>query len=163
MLATRLRAHLHLPLKVIGALLGADSTTVSHAASLTASLLAGQDQPPAVPPPSIRLRTLDELREYAASHGITIPATSGASAPPHDTVATPDTPETQVTLERLQHRRNRTWDRTSNGQGRLHLNALPIPWVETRDISNAVLFLAPDEARYITGVTLPIDAGSVTK
>ncbi|MGY1690830.1 SDR family oxidoreductase [Geodermatophilus sp. SYSU D01105] len=40
------------------------------------------------------------------------------------------------------------------------LNALPIPWVEPRDISNAVLFLASDEARYITGVTLPVDAGS---
>jgi (+)-trans-carveol dehydrogenase len=43
------------------------------------------------------------------------------------------------------------------------LNALPIPWVEARDISNAVLFLASDEARYITGVTLPVDAGSLTK
>jgi len=43
------------------------------------------------------------------------------------------------------------------------LNALPIPWVEPVDISNAVLFLASDEARYITGVTLPIDAGSTTK
>ena len=43
------------------------------------------------------------------------------------------------------------------------LNALPVPWVEARDISNAVLFLASDEARYITGVTLPVDAGSVTK
>ena len=43
------------------------------------------------------------------------------------------------------------------------MNALPIPWVEPRDISNAVLFLASDEARYITGVTLPVDAGSVTK
>jgi NAD(P)-dependent dehydrogenase (short-subunit alcohol dehydrogenase family) len=43
------------------------------------------------------------------------------------------------------------------------LNALPIPWVEPRDISNAVLFLASDEARYITGVTLPVDAGSVVK
>lgn len=43
------------------------------------------------------------------------------------------------------------------------LNALPIPWVEPRDISNAVLFLASDEARYITGVTLPVDAGAVTK
>jgi (+)-trans-carveol dehydrogenase len=43
------------------------------------------------------------------------------------------------------------------------LNALPIPWVEPRDISNAVLFLASDEARYITGVTLPVDAGSLAK
>jgi len=37
---------------------------------------------------------------------------------------------------------------------------LPIPWVQPEDISNAVLFLASDESRYITGVTLPIDAGS---
>jgi (+)-trans-carveol dehydrogenase len=40
---------------------------------------------------------------------------------------------------------------------------MPIPWVETEDISNAVLFLASDEARYITGVTLPVDAGSSLK
>jgi (+)-trans-carveol dehydrogenase len=40
---------------------------------------------------------------------------------------------------------------------------LPIPWVEPADISNAVLFLASDETRYITGVTLPVDAGSLLK
>jgi SDR family mycofactocin-dependent oxidoreductase len=43
------------------------------------------------------------------------------------------------------------------------LNALPINWVEPRDISNAVLWLASDESRYVTGVTLPIDAGSLIK
>ncbi len=43
------------------------------------------------------------------------------------------------------------------------LNALPIPWVDAVDISNAVLFLASDEARYITGVTLPVDAGANLK
>ncbi len=43
------------------------------------------------------------------------------------------------------------------------LNALPIQWVEAVDISNAVVFLASDEARYITGVTLPVDAGSLVK
>jgi (+)-trans-carveol dehydrogenase len=43
------------------------------------------------------------------------------------------------------------------------LSALPIPWVEPVDVSNAVLWLASDEARYVTGVTLPIDAGSLTK
>ena len=42
-------------------------------------------------------------------------------------------------------------------------NALPIPWAEPIDISNAVLFLASDEARYITGVALPVDAGSLAK
>jgi (+)-trans-carveol dehydrogenase len=41
------------------------------------------------------------------------------------------------------------------------INALPIPWVEPADISSAVLWLASDESRYVTGVTLPVDAGSV--
>jgi (+)-trans-carveol dehydrogenase len=45
----------------------------------------------------------------------------------------------------------------------LSLNALPVRWVEPVDISNALLFLASDEARYITGVTLPIDAGCLVK
>jgi len=42
-------------------------------------------------------------------------------------------------------------------------HTLPIPWVEPQDISNAVLFFASDESRYITGVTLPVDAGSCLK
>jgi (+)-trans-carveol dehydrogenase len=43
------------------------------------------------------------------------------------------------------------------------MHVLPTGWVEPEDVSNAVLFLASDEARYITGVTLPIDAGSCLK
>ena len=43
------------------------------------------------------------------------------------------------------------------------INLLPIPWVEPIDISNAVLWLASDEARYVTGITLPIDAGALLK
>ncbi|KRE22960.1 mycofactocin-coupled SDR family oxidoreductase [Agromyces sp. Soil535] len=43
------------------------------------------------------------------------------------------------------------------------MNALPIPWVEPVDISNAVLWLASDESRYVTGVPLPVDAGAAVK
>ena len=39
------------------------------------------------------------------------------------------------------------------------VHAIPEPWVEPRDVSHAVLFLASDEARTITGVTLPVDLG----
>jgi SDR family mycofactocin-dependent oxidoreductase len=39
------------------------------------------------------------------------------------------------------------------------LHPLPVPYVQPVDISNAILFLVSDEARYITGVTLPVDAG----
>lgn len=38
-------------------------------------------------------------------------------------------------------------------------NLLPVPWVEPEDIANAAIFLASDAGRYITGVTLPVDAG----
>jgi (+)-trans-carveol dehydrogenase len=40
---------------------------------------------------------------------------------------------------------------------------LDVPWIDPIDVANAVLFLASDEARYITGVHLPIDAGSTIK
>jgi (+)-trans-carveol dehydrogenase len=42
-------------------------------------------------------------------------------------------------------------------------NLLPIPWVEAVDISNAVVWLASNEARYVTGVALPVDAGAGAK
>lgn len=41
--------------------------------------------------------------------------------------------------------------------------AFPIPYVEPIDISNAVLFLASDESRYVTGMQLRVDAGSYLK
>ena len=43
------------------------------------------------------------------------------------------------------------------------LNLLPVPWVECEDVANALLFLASDEARYITGVAFPVDAGMSVK
>jgi (+)-trans-carveol dehydrogenase len=42
-------------------------------------------------------------------------------------------------------------------------NLLPIPYVEAADISNAILFLVSEAGRYITGVTLPIDAGAALR
>lgn len=43
------------------------------------------------------------------------------------------------------------------------MNMLDIPWVEAVDVANASLFLASDEARYVTAVTLPVDAGSTQR
>jgi SDR family mycofactocin-dependent oxidoreductase len=41
--------------------------------------------------------------------------------------------------------------------------AMQVPWVEPEDISNAVLWLASDEARFVTGAQLRIDAGGYLK
>ncbi|MDO3635813.1 mycofactocin-coupled SDR family oxidoreductase [Mycolicibacterium arseniciresistens] len=43
------------------------------------------------------------------------------------------------------------------------MHVLPVGWVEPEDISNAVLFLASDEARYVTGLPVTVDAGSMLK
>jgi len=95
LIATRLRDWLNLPGHLIAALLGADKTTISHATSRTRTLLAAlpaSQHPPAAPPPGTPLRTLDDLRDYAARHGITIPAPPPAATTPHDTLPAPATP-----------------------------------------------------------------------
>ncbi len=43
------------------------------------------------------------------------------------------------------------------------MHVLPVGWVEPVDISNAVLFLASDESRYITGLLVTVDAGCMLK
>ena len=42
-------------------------------------------------------------------------------------------------------------------------NALPVDIVEPIDITNAILYLVSDSARYVTGVTLPVDAGLIVR
>lgn len=43
------------------------------------------------------------------------------------------------------------------------LQVLPIPWIEPEDVSNAVVWLASDDARYVTGLAVPIDGGAGVK
>lgn len=43
------------------------------------------------------------------------------------------------------------------------MNAIPVPWVDPLDVSNAVVYLASDESRYVTGSQLKVDAGAIAK
>jgi SDR family mycofactocin-dependent oxidoreductase len=43
------------------------------------------------------------------------------------------------------------------------MHVIPEPWVEAIDVSHAVAFLVSDEARYITGATIPVDLGADLK
>jgi len=40
---------------------------------------------------------------------------------------------------------------------------LPIPWVQPEDVANAVLWLASEEARYVTGTAIPVEGGMLAK
>ena len=43
------------------------------------------------------------------------------------------------------------------------MQAMPIPYVEPIDIANAVLWLASEEARYVSGIQLRVDGAGVVK
>jgi SDR family mycofactocin-dependent oxidoreductase len=62
----------------------------------------------------------------------------------------PDLPEGTATTEDV-------------GAGFQRSNLIPVKWVEAADISNAILWLVSDAARYVTGVQLPVDAGAGIK
>jgi SDR family mycofactocin-dependent oxidoreductase len=54
-------------------------------------------------------------------------------------------------------------DAEAEGSNHRAINAIPVPWVEVDDISSALVYLASDDARYVTGVALPVDAGWLLK
>jgi SDR family mycofactocin-dependent oxidoreductase len=51
------------------------------------------------------------------------------------------------------------WIAEDPSRGEHMNNPLPVEVLEPEDISNAVAFLVSDEGRYVTGITLPVDAG----
>jgi SDR family mycofactocin-dependent oxidoreductase len=42
-------------------------------------------------------------------------------------------------------------------------NLLPVPWIEPEDVAHAILYLASDRARFVTGASLVLDAGLLTR
>ncbi|MEU4647199.1 mycofactocin-coupled SDR family oxidoreductase [Nocardia fluminea] len=118
------------------------------------------------------LRGLVGVAHYtAAKHGVVGLMRSLAKelAPHHVRVnsvhpTNVDTPMIQNDMVRKVFRPDRdNPTREEFAEAAVTMNMLPIPWVDPIDIANAALFLASDEGRYITAVTLPIDAGSTQR
>jgi SDR family mycofactocin-dependent oxidoreductase len=42
-------------------------------------------------------------------------------------------------------------------------NLLPVPWIEPEDVAQAVVYLASERARFVTGAGLVLDAGLLTR
>jgi len=61
----------------------------------------------------------------------------------------------------LPHMENPTREDYERASAARHI--LPVGWVDPIDISHAVLWLASDESRYVTGVAIPVDAGMIQK
>jgi len=94
--AALLKRHLRVPSHVTAALLGIDGSTVRRMTKLTAAILADARTalpPPAGPPPERRIRTLAELRDHAAAHGITLSIPDQDDTPPQATLTTATRPE----------------------------------------------------------------------
>jgi SDR family mycofactocin-dependent oxidoreductase len=77
------------------------------------------------------------------------------------TVVKTDMVMNQAYLDRLGGHAGTTLDEAREYY--LKWNTLPIPWAEPVDVANAVLFMASEEARAITGVALPVDLGALLK
>ncbi|WP_026909987.1 mycofactocin-coupled SDR family oxidoreductase [Patulibacter minatonensis] len=54
-------------------------------------------------------------------------------------------------------------DAEREGSPHRQANAIPVPWIDPDDTTNAMLFLVSDTGRYVTGTAIPVDAGFLTK
>jgi SDR family mycofactocin-dependent oxidoreductase len=77
------------------------------------------------------------------------------------TVNTPMALNERLLKNYLPHIENPTLDDAAEAFKPLTL--LPAPWVEPEDVANAVLWLASDEARFVSGVAIPVDCGLLAK
>jgi len=100
--AALLKRHLGVPSRVTAEVLGISDSVVRHMIrTITAVLAEARTSlpPPAGPPPRQHIRTLSDLRGYAARHGIHIPAPETDTAP-ETTLARPDTPTNHLIPKR---------------------------------------------------------------
>jgi len=99
------------------------------------------------------------LGYYAAKHGVVgLMRQYATSLAPHRIRSNSIHP-TGVDTPMVNNEAFGRWFQEFPAVARTMTNLLPVPMVEPVDIANAAVFLCSDAGRYITGVTLPVDAG----
>lgn len=70
---------------------------------------------------------------------------------------------TGVHTAMVEHPGMMEWVAADPGRGASMSNPMPVGMVDVTDVTEAVLYLVGESGRYVTGVTLPVDAGFTTK
>lgn len=118
------------------------------------------------------LRGVANIGHYAAAkHGVIGLARSLAiEVAPHGirvNVLAPSTVRTPIVLNQATYTLFTGGDEQATLEDALpafqRLNKLPVPWIEPEDVAAAVVWLASDQARHVTGAVIPVDAGALLK
>jgi SDR family mycofactocin-dependent oxidoreductase len=118
------------------------------------------------------LRTYGGAPAYAAAkHGVVALARTGAQEFAHAGVRVNSVHPGNVNTDMINNQAIRRLFRPDIAEptaqdaapGFQAMNLLPTPWVEKDDVTEAVLWLASDLSRYVTGIALPVDLGALAK
>jgi SDR family mycofactocin-dependent oxidoreductase len=103
--------------------------------------------------------TRGELAYTAAKHGLTGLVKAYANALAADSIRVNAVHPTGVATPMLLNQATGDFFAAKPDEMSKLANAIPVDLLDAADISHAVLWLVSDEARYVTGVNLPVDAG----
>jgi SDR family mycofactocin-dependent oxidoreductase len=108
---------------------------------------------------TLRMATPGMLGYIAAKHGVVGLMRAYANALAAQSVRVNTVHPTGVASPMIMNEAVPRWIEEYPEVGAGLQNAMPVELVECRDIANAVCWLCSDEARFVTGVALPVDAG----
>jgi SDR family mycofactocin-dependent oxidoreductase len=99
----------------------------------------------------------------AAKHGVVGLMRTFANALAPHSIRVNTVHPTGVRTPMLENDHISKWFELNPTAASMAANLMPIDLIEPRDVSNAVAWLVSDDARYVTGATVPVDAGFIAK